>query len=152
MGTGAARTSLMSVVVAVSLSGLLFGFDTAVISGVTDALRLEYDLTAAALGITVSSALVGTMFGAAAAGIFGDRRGARSGLRWAAALYLISGLGCALAWGWLPLLAFRIMAGIAIGASSVLAPIYLAEIAPAARRGAIVGGFQVSIVIGILLA
>jgi sugar porter (SP) family MFS transporter len=152
MGTGAARTTLMSVVVAVSLSGLLFGFDTAVISGVTDALRLQYDLSAAALGITVSSALVGTMFGAAAAGVFGDRRGARSGLRWAAALYLISGLGCALAWGWFPLLAFRIMAGIAIGASSVLAPIYLAEIAPAARRGAIVGGFQVSIVIGILLA
>jgi sugar porter (SP) family MFS transporter len=136
----------------VALAGLLFGFDTAVISGVTNSLRNEYELSPASLGITVSSALWGTLLGAALGGAVGDRAGSRFGLRIAAALYVVSGLGCGLAWSWGALIAFRILAGIAIGESSVLAPVYLAEIAPAARRGAIVGSFQINIVVGILAA
>ena len=152
MSSAAPGARLLFTAFAVSLSGLLFGFDTAVIAGVTGALRAQFVLSPAALGVTVSSALLGTMAGAAVAGVYGDRRGARAGLRLAAALYLFSGLGCALAWSWGALILFRVMAGVAIGASSVLAPVYLAEVAPAARRGAIVGSFQVSIVTGILLA
>ncbi|MHC9420267.1 sugar porter family MFS transporter [Sphingomonas citri] len=152
MGSAAPRARLLFTAFAVSLSGLLFGFDTAVIAGVTGALRAQFGLSPAALGVTVSSALLGTMVGAAVAGVYGDRRGARAGLRLAAALYLVSGLGCALAWDWGALILFRVMAGVAIGASSVLAPVYLAEVAPPARRGAIVGSFQISIVTGILLA
>ncbi|SEN11649.1 MFS transporter, sugar porter (SP) family [Sphingomonas gellani] len=152
VSSGAVRPRLLFTAFAVSLSGLLFGFDTAVIAGVTEALRQQFGLSAAALGVTVSSALLGTMVGAALAGVYGDRRGARAGLRLAAALYLFSGFGCAFAWSWSSLILFRIMAGVAIGASSVLAPVYLAEIAPAERRGAVVGSFQISIVVGILVA
>jgi sugar porter (SP) family MFS transporter len=150
--TATSRAGLLFTAIAVSFSGLMFGFDTAVIAGVTDALRTQSDMSAAALGVTVSVALLGTMVGAGVAGALGDRFGARTGLRLTAAIYVLSGLGCALAWDWGSLLAFRVLAGIAIGVSSVLAPVYLAEIAPARHRGAIVGGFQISIVTGILLA
>jgi len=152
MGNSKNHRGLFFAVGTVALAGLLFGFDTAVIAGVTDSLRVEYELSPALLGLTVSSALWGTLLGAALGGAVGDRAGSRFGLRIAAALYVVSGLGCGLAWSWGALIAFRIFAGIAIGVSSVLAPVYLAEIAPAARRGAIVGSFQINIVVGILLA
>jgi sugar porter (SP) family MFS transporter len=152
MGNSKNHRGLIFAVGTVALAGLLFGFDTAVIAGVTDSLRDEYELSPALLGLTVSSALWGTLLGAALGGAVGDRAGSRFGLRIAAALYVVSGLGCGLAWSWGGLIAFRILAGLAIGVSSVLAPVYLAEIAPAARRGAIVGSFQINIVVGILLA
>ncbi|NYT41474.1 sugar porter family MFS transporter [Sphingomonas sp. R-74633] len=135
-----------------ALAGLLFGFDTAVIAGTTEGLRRAFDLDATGLGITVSSALWGTLLGAIFAGRPGDRYGARACLRWVAGLYLLSGLGCFLAPSWETLIAFRFLAGIAVGASSVLAPVYLSEIAPPARRGALVGAFQFNIVFGILVA
>ncbi|MEO8895596.1 MAG: MFS transporter, partial [Rhizomicrobium sp.] len=134
-----------------ALAGLLFGFDTAVISGVTSDLRAVYNLSAGGLGITVSSALWGTLAGALLAGAPGDRFGARECLKAIAVLYLASSLGCALAWDWPSLLAFRVMAGLAIGASTVLAPVYVTEIAPPAWRGAMVGMFQFNIVLGILI-
>jgi sugar porter (SP) family MFS transporter len=135
-----------------ALAGLLFGFDTAVISGVTQAVAAHFSLDQVQLGTTVSAALWGTLIGAATAGIPGDRFGARAVLRVLAAFYVISGLGSALAWDWGSLLAFRFIGGLAIGGSSVLAPVYLAEIAPAARRGLLVGMFQLAIVVGILAA
>jgi MFS family permease len=135
-----------------ALAGLLFGFDTAVISGVTQAVAAHFALTQVQLGTTVSAALWGTLIGAATAGIPGDRFGARAVLRVLAAFYVISGLGSALAWDWGSLLAFRFIGGLAIGGSSVLAPVYLAEIAPAPRRGLLVGLFQLAIVVGILAA
>jgi SP family arabinose:H+ symporter-like MFS transporter len=135
-----------------ALAGLLFGFDTAVISGVTSNLRAVYHLSAGGLGITVSSALWGTLAGALLAGAPGDRFGARECLKAIAVLYLASSLGCALAWDWPSLMAFRVMAGLAIGASTVLAPVYVTEIAPPAWRGAMVGMFQFNIVLGILIA
>jgi sugar porter (SP) family MFS transporter len=152
MGNAKNHRGLFFAVGTVALAGLLFGFDTAVIAGVTESLRAVYELSPASLGLTVSSALWGTLLGAALGGAVGDRAGSRFGLRIAAALYVVSGLGCGLAWSWGVLIAFRILAGIAIGVSSVLAPVYLAEIAPAARRGAIVGSFQINIVVGILAA
>lgn len=135
-----------------ALAGLLFGFGTAVISGVTSDLRAVYQLSAGGLGITVSSALWGTLAGALLAGAPGDRFGARQCLKVIALFYLASALGCALAWDWPSLLFFRVMAGLAIGASTVLAPVYVTEIAPPAWRGAMVGMFQFNIVLGILVA
>ena len=135
-----------------ALGGLLFGFDTAVISGTTHLPTIVYSLNSSELGFTVASALIGTIFGAMLAGIPGQRIGRRDSLRIMAALYLISAIGCALAWNWHALLAFRVIGGIGIGGSSVLGPMYIAEIAPAEWRGRLVGTFQINIVVGILLA
>jgi MFS transporter, SP family, arabinose:H+ symporter len=135
-----------------ALGGLLFGFDTAVIAGATHALTDAYQLTPAALGLTVSSALWGTILGALLAGIPGDRYGRRDSLRVMAVLYVISALGCAFAWDWYSLVFFRFIGGLGIGGSSVLGPMYIAEIAPAKWRGRLVGFFQFNVVAGILLA
>ena len=143
--------SLKSTVVG-ALGGLLFGFDTAVISGTTDALTRTYHLSPTLLGVTVSSALIGTVIGAMTAGIPGQKYGRRDSLRVMAIFYVISALGCALAWNWHALIFFRFIGGLGIGGSSVLGPMYIAEIAPAQWRGRLVGSFQVNIVIGILLA
>src|ERR1022692_2656577 len=135
-----------------ALGGLLFGFDTAVIAGATHALTDAYQLSPAALGLTVASALWGTILGALFAGIPGDRYGRRDSLRVMAILYVISALGCAFAWDWYSLVFFRLIGGLGIGGSSVLGPMYIAEIAPAKWRGRLVGFFQFNVVAGILLA
>jgi sugar porter (SP) family MFS transporter len=138
--------------VVAALGGLLFGFDTAVIAGTTHALTETYHLSPGALGLTVASALWGTVLGAMLAGIPGDRYGRRDSLRVMAVFYLISALGCAFAWNWYALLFFRFVGGLGIGGSSVLGPMYIAEIAPAKWRGRLVGFFQFNVVAGILLA
>jgi SP family arabinose:H+ symporter-like MFS transporter len=142
---------LRSTIVA-SLGGLLFGFDTAVIAGATRQLAETYALSPAALGITVSSALWGTVLGALFAGKPSDAFGRRISLRILAILYVISAAGCALSWDWYSFLVFRIIGGLAIGGSSVISPTYIAEIAPASKRGRLVGLFQFNVVFGILLA
>lgn len=135
-----------------ALGGLLFGFDTAVISGTTRALTEQFSLSPAMLGLTVSTALWGTVLGSLFAGPPSDRYGRRASLCALGALYVVSALGCALAWSWYALLVFRIVGGLAIGGSSVIGPMYIAEISPALRRGRLVGMFQLNVVIGILLA
>ena len=135
-----------------ALAGLLFGFDTAVIAGVTSQLRQTYQLSPAWLGFTVSSALWGTLAGALLAGVPGNRFGARDCLKAIGMLYVVSSAGCALAWNWQALVVFRVFAGLAIGASTVLAPVYMTEIAPPRWRGAMVGMFQFNITFGILVA
>jgi sugar porter (SP) family MFS transporter len=135
-----------------ALGGLLFGFDTAVISGTTNALTQTYQLSPAMLGVTVSSALLGTVIGAITAGIPGQKFGRRDSLRVMAVFYVISALGCAFAWNWTALIFFRFIGGLGIGGSSVLGPMYIAEIAPPEWRGRLVGCFQLNVVIGILLA
>ena len=142
---------LRSTVVA-ALGGLLFGFDTIVISGTTQSLSDLFHLTPLSLGITVSSALAGTILGSMLASIPGEKYGRRDSLRILAVLYLISAVGCAIAWNWTSLVTFRVIGGLAIGGSSVLGPMYIAEIAPATYRGRLVGLFQFSVVFGILLA
>ncbi len=111
-----------------------------------------YGLSSSQLGITVASALLGTVIGAMLAGIPGQQIGRRDSLRIMAVLYVVSAIGCALAWNWSALLAFRVIGGLGIGGSSVLGPMYIAEIAPAKWRGRLVGTFQINIVVGILLA
>ena len=135
-----------------ALGGLLFGFDTAVIAGTTHALTETYHLSPRSLGLTVAAALIGTILGAMFAGVPGDRWGRRDSLRVMAVLYLVSALGCAFAWDWYSLVVFRLIGGLGIGGSSVLGPMYIAEIAPAKWRGRLVGLFQFNVVFGILLA
>jgi len=142
---------LRSTVVA-ALGGLLFGFDTVVISGTTQSLTELFHLTPLSLGVTVSSALAGTIVGSMLAGIPGEKWGRRDSLRILAVLYLITAIGCGLAWNWTALVVFRVIGGLAIGGSSVLGPMYIAEIAPAKYRGRLVGLFQFNVVFGILLA
>lgn len=144
--------SLVKSTVVAALGGLLFGFDTAVIAGTTAGLTRSFQLTPDTLGVTVSVALVGTVIGSLVAGIPGDRFGRRDSLRGMAVLYLISALGCAIAWDWYSLIFFRFLGGLGIGGSSVLGPMYIAEIAPAKWRGRLVGLFQFNVVGGILLA
>jgi sugar porter (SP) family MFS transporter len=143
---------LVKSTIVAALGGLLFGFDTAVIAGTTHDLTVAYRLTPGLLGFTVASALYGTIIGAMLAGLPGDRYGRRDSLRIMAVLYLVSALGCAFAWNWDALVAFRFIGGLGIGGSSVLGPMYIAEIAPAKWRGRLVGFFQFNIVFGILLA
>ncbi|HXT27101.1 MAG TPA: sugar porter family MFS transporter [Candidatus Eisenbacteria bacterium] len=138
--------------VVAALGGLLFGFDTVVISGTTQSLTELFHLTPLSLGVTVSSALAGTIIGSMLAGIPGDAYGRRDSLRILAVLYLVSAIGCGLAWNWTTLVTFRVIGGLAIGGSSVLGPMYIAEIAPAKYRGRLVGLFQFNVVFGILLA
>jgi MFS transporter, SP family, arabinose:H+ symporter len=138
--------------VVAALGGLLFGFDTAVISGTTGALTAQYHLTPWMLGVTVSAALWGTILGAMFGGIPGDRYGRRASLVITAVLYLVSALGCAFAFDWNSFVLARFIGGLGVGASSVLGPMYIAEIAPADKRGRLVGFFQFNIVFGILLA
>jgi SP family arabinose:H+ symporter-like MFS transporter len=135
-----------------ALGGLLFGFDTAVIAGITAALTKAYGLSSAGLGLTVSSALWGTIVGAMLASIPGEKFGRRDSLRVMAILYFVSAVGCALAWNWDALVFFRFIGGLGIGGSSVLGPMYIAEIAPARWRGRLVAFFQFNVVAGILLA
>lgn len=135
-----------------ALGGLMFGFDTAVISGTTHLLTVAYTLSSSQLGFTVASALIGTVIGAILAGFPGQWIGRRDSLLIMAALYVVSAIGCGMAWNWDSLLAFRVIGGLGIGGSSVLGPMYIAEISPAEWRGRLVGTFQINIVVGILLA
>jgi SP family arabinose:H+ symporter-like MFS transporter len=144
-------TSIKSTIVAAT-GGLLFGFDTAVISGTTHQLTLQFHLTPASLGITVATALWGTIIGSMLAGLPGDRYGRRDSLKGMAVLYVISAIGCAISWNWWSLVVSRFIGGLAIGGSSVLGPMYIAEIAPASWRGRLVGLFQINVVVGILVA
>jgi sugar porter (SP) family MFS transporter len=135
-----------------ALGGLLFGFDTAVIAGITHALTDRYQLSPANLGFTVSIALWGTVIGSMVSGTLGQRLGSRKALRVMAVLYVVSALGCAFAGSWSSFLFFRFLGGLGIGGSSVLGPVYIAELAPAKWRGRMVGLFQINVVVGILLA
>jgi SP family arabinose:H+ symporter-like MFS transporter len=146
------NVNLMKATLTGALGGLLFGFDTVVISGAIDALTRLYHLSPTGKGWTVAIALIGTIIGSLAAGQVGQRLGSRETLRITAVLYVISAVGGALAWNWPSLMVFRFVGGLGIGASSVLGPVYIAELAPAKWRGRLVGAFQFNVVLGILLA
>jgi len=135
-----------------ALGSLLFGFDTAVISGTTESLRHVFSLTDNLLGLTVSSALIGTLFGAFLVGRPADRWGRKPVLAGLAVLFVVASFGCAAAWNWYALLAFRWIGGVAVGGASVVSPMYITEIAPPKRRGMLVAVSQLNIVLGILLA
>ena len=145
------RKLLFATVVS-ALGSFLFGFDTAVISGTTKYITHFFGLTDATLGITVSMALWGTVIGSIVIGKPGDIWGRRAMLSITGITYFISAIGSALATGWYTLLIFRFLGGLAIGAASVMAPMYIAEIAPSRLRGRLVAVSQFNIVVGILVA
>lgn len=145
------RLNIFTVLVA-SLAGLLFGFDTAVISGVTAALRTVFHLSEGGLGLTVAIALIGTCIGALISGFVGNKLGGRDALKIVGLLFAVASLGCAVAPNVYVFGFSRLMLGIAVGGASVLAPVYIAEIVAPQRRGFMVGLFQFNIVFGILLA
>lgn len=135
-----------------ALGGFLFGFDTVVISGTLAGLTQTYLLSTAQVGTLVSVALWGTVVGALTAGPLSQRYGSREMLRITALLYLLSAVGCAFAPSLSFFLVSRFLGGLGIGGSSVLGPVYIAELAPARIRGRLVGTFQIAIVVGILMA
>jgi MFS transporter, SP family, arabinose:H+ symporter len=135
-----------------ALGGLLFGFDTAVIAGTTQQLTEVFTLSPFTLGLTVFIGLAGTVVGAMGAGLLGQKLGGREALRIMAVLYTLSAIGCAFSWNWDVLMVSRFIGGLGIGGSSVLGPVYIAELAPAKWRGRMVGLFQINVVGGILLA
>jgi MFS transporter, SP family, xylose:H+ symportor len=135
-----------------SLCGLLFGFEIAVIAGTTDWLKAHFELSNFMLGFTVASGLIGAIVGSVAIAkptdVFG-RRGVLFGL---AALFLFASLGCALAGSLGSFMLFRFLGGVAVGGASVVAPVYISELSPAAYRGRLVTITQLNVVMGILLA
>ena len=144
-------TLLISTVVS-ALGGFLFGFDTAVISGTTDALQAVFELSANGLGFTVSSAIIGTFVGAWLVGKPADIYGRKTILFLLAGFYLVSALGSAFAWSWTSFIGFRFLGGLAVGGASVVSPTYIAEISPAYYRGRLVAITQVNVVFGMLIA
>jgi MFS transporter, SP family, arabinose:H+ symporter len=138
--------------VTVALGGLLFGLDTAVISGAEQAIQRLWQLDAVSHGFVVAIALYGTVLGAALGAIPSDLIGRKKTLYWIGFLFMISSMGSALAPNVYIFAFFRFLGGLAIGSSSVTAPLYISEIAPAQNRGRLVALFQFNIVLGILLA
>jgi sugar porter (SP) family MFS transporter len=135
-----------------ALGGFLFGFDTAVISGGEQNIQIMWELSDIMTGQMVAMALYGTIIGAIFGGVPAQKYGRKLSLIGIAALFLISAAGSALAPEIYSLMFFRFIGGLSIGASSVVAPMYISEIAPADQRGKLTAMFQFNIVLGILIA
>jgi len=136
----------------VALGGFLFGFDTAVISGVEKSIQHIFDLSPLTHGFAISSALIGTIIGAMLAGKPADKYGRKPLLYIIAIGYMLTSIGTALSANLTMFILFRFFGGIAVGASSVIAPMYISEIAPADIRGRATASFQLNVIIGILVA
>lgn len=132
--------------------GLLFGLNMAGIAGANDMIKSEFSLTDSGLGTVAALLTIGCLIGALFTGNFTEKYGRKKVMIACALLYIISALGCALASSALLLTVFRVLSGLAVGATSVVAPMYISEIAPAKQRGALVSLNQFAITIGILLA
>ncbi|SHI40951.1 MFS transporter, SP family, sugar:H+ symporter [Nocardiopsis flavescens] len=134
---------------AAAMGGFLFGYDSAVINGAVDAIQTRFEVGAGVLGFTIASALLGCVLGAATAGWLADRHGRIRVMQVAGVLFAVSAIGSALPFGVWDLTAWRVLGGVAIGMASVIAPTYIAEVAPAAYRGRLGSLQQLAIVLGI---
>lgn len=135
-----------------ALGGFLFGFDTAVISGAERAIQEVWQLSDWTHGLAIASALYGTVIGALFGGVPANRFGRKTSLLWIGFFYFISAVGSGLAWDVSSFTFFRFLGGLGVGASSVVAPMYISEIAPAKNRGLLVALYQFNIVFGIVMA
>lgn len=138
--------------ITVGLGGLLFGLDVAVISGAESAIQKLWNLSDWMHGTAIAMALYGTAFGAALGTIPANKIGRKKTLIWIGILFLLTSVGAALAQDVYTFMIFRFISGLSIGASSVVAPVYISEIAPAKYRGRMVISFQLNVVTGILVA
>ncbi|MCM2680000.1 D-xylose transporter XylE [Echinimonas agarilytica] len=163
------KTNLMAITFAVALGGLLFGYDTAVISGTTEALTNFFQGSPAEMGFAFSSALLGCIVGAIVAGFISNSMGRRGSLLLAAILFFISAIGSAVPDMFVPsfmlsgdveqdlnayywsFIVFRLIGGVGVGIASMVSPMYIAEVAPAERRGALVACNQFAIIFGMLV-
>ncbi len=143
---------VLGVSLVAALGGFLFGFDTAVISGTIGFVKDQFAMDAVLEGWFVSSALVGCVLGVSVAGLMSDRFGRKRVLLLSGALFFASAMGCMLAPDMISLIVYRVLGGVGVGMASMLSPLYISEISPAAIRGRMVALYQFAITIGILLA
>ena len=152
MGNSTGTNFAVRVSLIAALGGFLFGFETAVISGAEKTIQSLWNLSSGWQGFTVASSLIGTVIGSLIAGMPAQRFGRKKVLMAIALLYLVSAIGCSLTSVWALFILFRFIGGLAVGASSVVGPMYISEIAPAGIRGRLAGSFQLNIVAGIFVA
>lgn len=146
-----ASTNILSITLIVALGGMLFGYDTAVISGANEALRVYFALSPAELGFAVSSTLIGCVGGAFVAGKISDKIGRKKSLLIASILFFLSAIGTAVPESLTVFVLFRIFGGIGVGIASIVSPMYIAEIAPSNKRGGLVSCNQFCVILGMLV-
>jgi MFS family permease len=135
-----------------ALGGILFGYDTAVISGTTDIVSQQFRLDELATGWYVGCALIGSIIGVLVAGVLSDFLGRKKTMLIAALMFSVSAIGCAVCQGFTDLVIYRMIGGFGIGVVSIVSPIYISEVAPAEKRGTLVSLYQLAITVGFLLA
>lgn len=138
--------------VVAALGGILFGYDTAVISGTTADVANQFALSEMSKGWYVGCALVGSIIGVAFAGMLSDFLGRKKTLIISAVLFSVSAIGCCVCHGFADLVAYRIIGGLGIGIVSIVSPMYISEISPAKIRGTLVALYQLAVTLGLLLA
>ena len=138
--------------VVAAIGGILFGYDPAVISGTTEMVKAQFDLSGAGEGWYVGCALIGSIAGVLCAGALSDYLGRKKTMLISAALFSISAIGCAICGSFDGLVIYRIIGGVGIGIVSIVSPIYISEVAPAKMRGTLVSLYQLAVTIGFLLA
>lgn len=135
-----------------AIGGILFGYDTAVISGTTEIVRNQFALTTILEGWYVGCALIGSIIGVMIAGMMSDNLGRKATMLISAVLFSVSAIGCAVCTDFTQLVVYRIIGGFGIGIVSIVSPIYISEIAPAEKRGTLVSLYQLAVTVGFLLA
>lgn len=138
--------------VVAAIGGILFGYDTAVISGTTKAVRTQFGLSVMQQGWYVGCALIGSIFGVLTAGVMSDNLGRKKTMLIASVLFSISAIGCCLCKGFTDLVVFRIIGGIGIGIVSIVSPMYISEVSVAEKRGTMVSLYQLAITVGFVAA
>ena len=143
---------VFSLAIVAAIGGILFGYDTAVISGTTEIVRGQFSLNDAGEGWYVGCALIGSIIGVICAGMLSDFLGRKKTMIISSILFSISAIGCAVCGNFQQLVIYRIIGGIGIGIVSIVSPIYISEIAVPQKRGSMVSLYQLAITVGFLLA
>jgi len=149
------RTNMGYVVflsVVAAIGGILFGYDTAVISGTTEIVKAQFGLSTGLEGWYVGCALIGSIIGVSVAGMLSDSLGRKKTMLISALMFSISAIGCAVCKGFSDLVVFRMIGGFGIGVVSIVSPIYISEVAPAEKRGTLVSLYQLAVTVGFLMA
>ncbi|MBQ9184468.1 MAG: MFS transporter [Bacteroidales bacterium] len=143
---------ILFVAAVAALGGILFGYDTAVISGTTRIVADQFSLSELSKGWYVGCALIGSILGVSIAGMLSDFLGRKKTMLISAIMFSVSAIGCAVCWDFASLVVFRIIGGFGIGVVSIVSPVYISEVSPAERRGTMVSMYQLAVTMGFLLA